>query len=298
MKVLVFDIGGTAIKYGSCTDGKLSETKEVPTNAALGGRHIMNTVRSLISQEESYAAIGISTAGQVNAETGSIIYANSNIPDYTGMQLRKELEEEFHVPVMVENDVNSAAMGEAAYGAGQGFDSFLCLTYGTGVGGAIVQNKAIYHGSSFSAGEFGGIVTHGSINTAGSDVFDGCYERFASTTALVRAAQEYNEILINGRRIFEHIDHPDVKRLVDDWINEILLGLVSIIHIFNPSCIVLGGGVMVQPYVTESIRQRLGSKIMPSFSHVKIVPAQLGNLAGLLGIYYLTLQYIEASAKS
>lgn len=293
MKILVFDIGGTAIKYGSCLDGKLSEPSELPTKAAAGGRHVIDTILSLIRKESHYDAIGISTAGQVNADAGSIIFANSNLPGYTGMQIRKELEQLFSVPVMVENDVNCAAMGEAVYGAGQDYDSFLCLTYGTGVGGAIVENKKIYHGSSFSAGEFGGIVTHGSINASAQDVFDGCYERFASTSALVRSAQALDPSLTNGRVIFSRLQEPLVHKLVDQWIDEILLGLITITHIFNPPCIVLGGGIMVQPYITERIQLLLKDRIMPSFAHVKILPAQLGNCAGLLGIHYLTREYIR-----
>ena len=163
MKALVFDIGGTSIKYGRCENGILTDVNETPTDASLGGRHIMDVITGLIKNETDYDAIGVSTAGQVNAETGSIIYANSNIPGYTGTEIKKELTGLFDVPVMVENDVNSAAMGEASYGAGKDYDSFLCLTYGTGVGGAIIQNGALFHGSSFSAGEFGGIVTHGTV---------------------------------------------------------------------------------------------------------------------------------------
>lgn len=294
MKILVFDIGGTAIKHSVCTDGILEETKETPTEASLGGDHIIETVASLIREQSGYDAIGISTAGQVNSENGSIIYANSNIPGYTGKQIRKELEEMFHVPVTVENDVNCAALGEAICGAGQAFDSFLCLTYGTGVGGAIVENKSIYHGSSFSAGEFGAIVTHGSVNmeqadalVEGSDVFAGCYERYASTTALVASAKNLDPALSNGRIIFENMHRPEVREVVDHWIDEIILGLSTITHIFNPPCIILGGGIMAQPYVLEQINQKIAHKIMPSFAHVKIINASLGNSAGLLGANYL-----------
>lgn len=293
MKVLVFDIGGTSIKYGRCENGILTSINETPTNAELGGRHIMDVLTDLIRTQTDYDAIGISTAGQVNSETGSIIYANSNIPGYTGTEIKKELTERFHVPVMVENDVNSAAMGEASYGAGKNFDTFLCLTYGTGVGGAIIQNGTLFHGSSFSAGEFGGIVTHGTAKLSGTDVFDGCYERFASTTALVRSAQKLDDSLSNGRLIFERLAEPSVKEIVDAWIDEICLGLSSIIHIFNPPCVVLGGGIMVQPYITEEIRRKLPAQLMPSFAHVKILPAQLGNFAGLLGIYYLTEKLVN-----
>lgn len=303
MKILVFDIGGTAIKHAVCTDGILSSISETPTNAVLGGNHILHTVSSLIEKQSGYDAIGISTAGQVNPVEGSIIYANSNIPSYTGKQIRRELEGMFHVPVSVENDVNCAALGEAVYGAGKPYDSFLCLTYGTGVGGAIVENKRIYHGSGYSAAEFGAIVTHGSINIAhgdasngSGDVFAGCYERYASASALVANAQKLDSSLTNGRLIFDHLHRSEVKEVVDLWIDEIVLGLSSLIHIFNPSCIVMGGGIMAQPYIIEEVNRKIPGKIMPSFAHVKLIPAALKNSAGLLGANYIAS--ITAAKKS
>lgn len=290
MKALVFDIGGTAIKYGFCQDGELTRTQETATQAHLGGRHILDTISSLAEAFSGYDAIGISTAGQVDSRQGTILYANSNIPDYTGMLLRRELEERFRVPVMVENDVNCAAAGEAAFGAGREYQDFLCLTYGTGVGGAIILNQQLYHGSSFIAGEFGGIVTHGDrrLSEINTDPYAGCYERYASTTALVRSLQSYDSSLDSGRRIFERLNDPAVREFIDDWIGEILLGLISLIHIFNPPCVVLGGGIMSQPYITEEIRRRLPGLLLPSFADVRIEPARLGNHAGLLGIYTLT----------
>ena len=287
MKNLVFDIGGTSIKYGVCVDDQLQEVKETPTNASLGGRHIVETLISLIKEQADYDAIGISTAGQVNSKEGFIIYANQNIPNYTGTQIKKELEELFHVPVTVENDVNAAAMGEAIYGAGKDYKQFLMLTYGTGVGGATVTNKEVYYGSSYSASEFGAIITHSDARLAGNDYFDGCYEKYASTTGLVKMAMEYNPELNNGRKIFENLDDPKVNEILDCWVDEIMLGLATLTHIYNPPCIILGGGIMVQPLIMKKIEEKKSRFIMPSFAHVKLMPASLGNSAGLLGANYL-----------
>lgn len=287
MKILVFDIGGTSIKYGVCVNNILENVKETPTNAILGGRHIVDTLISLIKEQKDYDAIGISTAGQVNSKEGYIIYANQNIPNYTGTQIRQELEDLFHVPVAVENDVNAAALGEAIYGAGKDYDQFLMLTYGTGVGGASVHNKEVYYGSSYSASEFGAIITHSDVRLAGNDYFDGCYEKYASTTGLVKMAMEYNPELNNGRKIFDNINNPEVMKIIDRWVDEIMLGLATLTHIYNPPCIILGGGIMVQPVILEKINEKKSRFIMPSFSHVNIVPATLGNSAGLLGAYYL-----------
>ncbi len=287
MKILVFDIGGTSIKYGVCVDDVLQDVKETPTNAKLGGRHIMDTLITLIHEQSGYDAIGISTAGQVNSKEGYIIYANQNIPNYTGTKIREELEEIFHVPVTVENDVNAAAMGEAIYGAGKDYNQFLMLTYGTGVGGATVNEKQVYYGSSYSASEFGAIITHSDIRLAGNDYFDGCYEKYASTTGLVKMAMEYKPELDNGRKIFENLNDPKVMDILDKWIDEIMLGLATLTHIYNPACIILGGGIMVQPLIIEKIAEKKSRFIMPSFSHVNLIPAALGNSAGLLGANYL-----------
>lgn len=287
MKILVFDIGGTFLKYGVCTEDSLECTGEVPTEAYKGGRHVLDLVISLIERSQDYDAIGISTTGQVDSDNGSICYANQNVPGYTGMEIRKELEQRFHVPVAVENDVNAAALGEAFYGAGKDRKSFICITYGTGIGGAIVEDRKIYHGSAFSAGEFGAIDTHGKEKISGTDYFDGCYEKYASTTALVKKAQRYDERLKDGKSIFAMLSDENVKKIVDEWIDEIMIGLSTIIHIFNPECIVLGGGIMKQTYIVEQIKKRMSRYIMPSFSNVEIVNAQLGNEAGLWGMNYL-----------
>lgn len=303
MKILVFDIGGTAIKYGICKDGELISTYEIPTESHKGGPHILNTAKRICREmlaendkncpDEKFDAIGVSTAGQVDSDNGVITFANSNIPDYTGIEYRKELECAFHLPVKVENDVNCAAIGEAVYGAGKESNSFLCLTYGTGIGGSIVINKQLYHGSSFSAGEFGAIVTHSDIRLKGNDYFDGCYERYASTTALVEKASEYDPSLTNGREIFKRLDDPKVVEILHDWIDEICIGLMTLIHIFNPSCIVLGGGIMTQPYILNTLKDKLYPRIMPTFSKVEVTNAALGNHAGMLGIYHLTKEHIE-----
>ncbi len=108
MKALVFDVGGTSIKYGRCENGVLTNLNETPTEAELGGAHILQRLISLIKKEQDFDAIGISTAGQVNAKTGSIIYANSNIPNYTGMELKKCQQQ---YPKLYGNGIKKGAVG-------------------------------------------------------------------------------------------------------------------------------------------------------------------------------------------
>lgn len=282
MRIAALDIGGTSIKSGIWTGGPAEDVREQDTNAKNGGAYVVERAKEILRSYGSFDAIGVSTAGQVNSEEGFIRYANENIPGYTGMRIKDILEQEFSVPVAVENDVNAAAIGEGQFGAGKGHDDFLCITYGTGVGGAVVIGKEIYRGCSFSAGEFGGILIHPEDRIQG-DPFSGCYEKYASTTALVARARKLDESLVNGRKIFERIGEPEVLAVVDGWTDEIVHGLVSLIHIFNPSCVVLGGGVMAQPFILEQVREKTEKRIMSSFRDVDIKQAELGNQAGLLG---------------
>lgn len=283
MRIAVIDIGGTNIKSGIWEDGEIMEVQETATDAGLGGAHVMGKVMEILEEMQDFQAVGISTAGQVDTEKGMILYANDNIPGYTGTRIKETVEARYHVPAAVQNDVNSAAVGEAFYGVGRGQEDFLCLTYGTGVGGAIIIKGEVYNGSGYSAGEFGGIVTHPEDRNPESDMFSGCYERYASTTALVKRVRERFPELRSGRDIFARIDTPEVRELIDQWISEIVYGLVTLVHIFNPSMIVLGGGVMEQEYVTDGVREKLKGQIMSSFRKVKVVSAQLGNTAGMLG---------------
>lgn len=282
MITAALDIGGTSIKAGLVENGSLRDFREEKTLAGRGGEAVLQTAGEILRHFSGFDRIGVSTAGQVNPETGCIVYANENIPSYTGCNVKKFFEDRFSVPAAVENDVNAAAAGEAAFGAGQGFSDFLCLTYGTGIGGAIVLNGSVYRGASCSAGEFGHLVTHADGRTCGCGQ-KGCYEQYASVTALVREAVQMDPALNSGREIFRRRDDPRVQALLGQWYTEIAVGIASLIHSFNPACVVLGGGIMEEPSVPEAIRALLPSLLMPSYRDTPVRRAVLGNRAGLLG---------------
>lgn len=289
MRIAALDIGGTSIKSGIWNGQELVELKEWDTNAKNGGAYVVERIKEILHTYKPFEAIGISTAGQVNSKEGYIRYANENIPGYTGTRLKDIVETEFKVPAAVENDVNAAALGEARFGAGKEFDDFLCITYGTGVGGAIVIKKQIYGGNNYSAGEFGGILIHPEDRMEGNP-FSGCYEKYASATALVARAKEHDKSLITGREIFARIQEEEIRVIVDKWIDEIVHGLVTVIHIFNPSCVILGGGVMEQPYILEQVRKKTADRVMSSFRDVELKTAALGNRAGLMGASWLAME--------
>lgn len=285
MRILAVDIGGTNTKMCLCDkQGNVDNFKEYATESYLGGPHVISRLLERIAEYDDFDAIAISTAGQVNAEEGFIVYANENIPRYTGMKIREIVTNHFHKPVMVENDVNSAALGEAYYGAARDFNNFLCLTFGTGIGGAIVINRQIYKGANGVAAEFGHIFTHPLPETYEVEGLP-YYEKFASTTALVKMVQQVDPKCIDGKVLFDKIKGGDaaLKRILDSWVTEVSVGLASIIHIFNPSAIIIGGGVMEQEDLVQWVEERTRTLIMESFKEVRIVKALLGNKAGLLG---------------
>ena len=288
MRILCFDIGGTFIKYGLCDENfNLLEKDKIPTLAENGGQSIIERVIDIIEQYDSIDRVAVSTAGQVDSENGIVVYSTDNIPYYTGMRVKSLIENKTGIPTFVENDVNSAALGEAHFGAAKGVSDFICLTLGTGIGGAIFLNNKLYKGSASSAGELGHMIIHsgGKQCTCGGE---GCYECYASASALIKAVNKVSPVELNAFQIFEkeNIEKPEIRSEIDKWIDEIIVGLVNIIYIFNPSMIVLGGGIMNEDYIIELIDRKIYARLMDNFKNVKIVRPKLGNDAGMIGAAY------------
>lgn len=300
MGILVFDIGGTAIKYGLASDSfEIIESNEMPT-ANEGGKANAKTVlqnldRVMTEYKGQYNAIGISTAGQVDFERGYIVYGTDNIPGFTGTDMRGIFESKYGVPVAVDNDVNCAGLGEAHFGAGRSSDYFICLTYGTGVGGAIYLNGDILRGAKSAAGEFGHMVTHagGAQCTCGRK---GCYEAYASCRALTDRVSEHFGRYVSGREIYEPqmLEDPFVQQAISDWEDEIVNGLVSLSYIFNPPLIVLGGGIMSEEQLVNNIRKKLINRVGINYQSVQLEKAQLRNKAGMLGAAYIAKERLDS----
>lgn len=286
LNILAIDIGGTSTKIALVTEnGGISRFLEIDSEAMKGATHLLGNIMSVAEKKfDGFDAIGISTASQVDSETGEIIYANENFPGYQGVNVKAIFEKRFAVPVKVENDVNAAALGEKRFGAGQQFKDFLCLTYGTGIGGAIVIDSAIYKGLNGIAAEVGHLVLHpnGVKCNCGCK---GCYEMYGSTTALVKEACKLDDNYSDGRKIFAGIDAGD-KRLevvLEKWVAEIATGLVTLTHIFNSPAILIGGGIMEQDVLIDMVREKAKALMIDSFRDVQIMKAGLGNQAGVLG---------------
>ena len=287
MRIAALDIGGTAIKYGIWEAGQLTGLSERPSPTACA-RDLVNALTDIVRSLGPVDAVGISTRGQVNGN-GVILYDNGPIADYTGTPLKAILEQELSVPVWVENDVNSAAWGEACLGAGKDSRDFLCLTYGTGIGGAIVLNGQLYRGANWSAGEFGSMQLF-SQKPAWQGFGGAYYENYASAAALVDAAKAVDPALSDGRMVCARLDDPALAPVFDRWITHVSFGLSTLIHIFNPGLIVLGGGILQNAELFRRIEACTRAQLMPGFEVVQLKQAQLGNRAGLIGAALLAEQ--------
>ncbi|AQS54252.1 Beta-glucoside kinase [Jeotgalibaca dankookensis] len=288
MKILALDIGGTAIKYGvfDSTTTKIGNVLEKETPRSETTNYIMETVIKIVKEvKETHdiQGIAVSTAGVVDPQTGHIVFAGPTIPNYTNTAIKQTIEETFHIPCEVENDVNCAALGEWWQGAGQGSESLVCVTIGTGVGGAVILNGALWHGSAFSAGEIGYLpISNGKA-----------LQDEASATALVAAYSDLSGIPredLNGKIIFEHAKAGEEKAIkaIDNMLTALNQGLLAVTYLISPDTIIIGGGVAVQK---EYLEEKIASKLKKGLVSTRMLPeeikcAELGNSAGMLGAVY------------
>lgn len=286
MKVITFDIGGTAIKSMLIEDGKEKVLDEMVSRGKDGAKYlredIFQGIRQILEEEENIDGVAISTAGMVDYKTGIISYANPNIKDYIGFDWVSGIKEEFNLPCVVENDVKSAALGEANFGAGRDFDSLFCLTVGTGIGGSFILDNKVYRGASGNAGEIGYLPFE-----------DSTIEEKSSTSAIIRLGKEkYPEKnFTDGKKLFEAFDKKDPAAidLVDTLTSNLSKLLATLMLIISPQAIIIGGGISKQgDKLLDPVREKL-KEILPEniYQSTKILNTDLGNKSGCFGAYYL-----------
>ena len=290
MQLGVIDIGGTFIKYAvTDEEGTFLFHDSVPTDADSGANSLVAKILGLcdrIMNEFEVGGIAISSAGQIDSRQGVVVFATDNLPGYTGTRLAELVSDHTGLPVTVENDVNCTALGESWKGAARGIDNFLCVTIGTGIGGALFLNGQLYTGAGFSAGEIGHLVLHphGRECTCGSR---GCYEQYASSLALHQLAVEAFGDEMTVKALFERVKSGDRKAIgiFELWVDNLTTGLQSLVHLFNPELIVVGGGISAQgEFLRQAIDRSLEQKIMPNHRKwLQIKMAEHDNKSNLLG---------------
>ena len=299
--ILCADIGGTSVKLGLCDqNGTLHATAEASVSFDNYQTPIIDTViaasRAFLAEHAcALSGIGVSATGQVDSRLGAVIGTNGKIANYEGTNIKARMEEAFSVPCEVLNDANAALLGEVFCGGAQDAQNVVMLTLGTGVGGGVLVEGRLLTGHRGIAGEMGHFTLYqnGIPCPCGKK---GCYESYASTTALLRAAEEATgESGLNGRILFERVQHGDktLSAVLDHWLDDVAAGITGLLHMFNPELILIGGGVSRQEeLLLQPLRRRVLAGAMARFTEdLRIERAQLGNDAGLLGAakFYLDI---------
>lgn len=299
--IACFDIGGTFIKYALINEfGKLRFKGKVPTPQIDAQNEIENIISEKTAEFQrnaSVSGIGVSSCGLIDYEEGTILYA-ANIKGYSGMRIQEKIKKSTGLPVTVENDVRSACIGEMWQGSAKDDKDIVLLTIGTGIGSAIVINGEMIRGSAGLAGELGHmmIVQNGRECRCGQK---GCFESYASTSALLRTYQEEAEkhhLIIadlSGEALMEQVQHqaPLATKVYNDFLSYLVTGLLNITYLLNPKMIIIGGGIASQGerFINE-IRSLYEKRIMSIYQQKTALAApMLQNNAGLYGVCKLAL---------
>lgn len=297
------DLGGTKC-HGVALDatGYTVAEHRAPTRHGNDGViGVLSEVASaLLAKCGSVSAIGIGVPGLVDSE--GVLRVAPNLPGTVDLDVRTEMHGKFGLPVVVDNDATAACWGEREMGAARGADDCLLVTLGTGIGGGVVLGGRLARGAHGFAGEFGHMIVdpHGPQCPCGQR---GCWERYASGSGLGWLAREAassgraRKVLeIAGGDVAsvqgEHVTaaaaegDPEAEAVMADFARWIGLGLANLVNSFDPSVVVLGGGlvesgnVLLEPVRTALDGFSLGAAARP---RLRVVAAELGERAGSIG---------------
>ena len=297
-KAIGIDLGGTKILGGLIDEtGKILEKLELPTGENIGKAEVLNRVGHVIEKlkTDNIIGIGIGSPGFIDTEEGKVLEVGGNIKDWPFTDIKKEMGKRFlDIPVLVGNDANVAALCEHWIGAGKGFNSFIMITLGTGVGGAIYTDKqGIWTGHNYQGGELGHMILypHGRLCNCGQM---GCAERYITGTALEISYEEVMGIKLKGKEIFKRQEsEAKTRKLIDQYCENLGIYLSSLKNIFDPEAIIIGGGIInSREYWWEKMNQYY-KKHSNNPNTLKIVPAQYSNNAGVIGAGKMVFQALE-----
>ena len=303
------DVGGTKIAAGLVTeDGELKFQSFLPTKPERGSEEVIKDIIGIIKKTasnmpedgEKIRGIGIGIPGHVIKNTDSLVYC-VNL-DWDHVDLKRSIEKEFDLPVYIENDAKAAALAEFMVGSLKGTQNSVLITLGTGVGGGIFLNGELYRGSNGKASEIGHMIVGENFYNCNCGK-NGCFETFTSATALIQYAKkliknhngetmildrlENNLDLLEAKVIMECAQQGDSLSLkvVDRFINYLVVGISNLFNMLDPELIALGGGVSkAGEYLLELIDKNIASNAcFQNMRDLRIVTATLGNEAGTVG---------------
>jgi glucokinase len=319
-----FDLGGTKLKAALVDlKGEVVERISLLTETTQGRevvlRQVIEIIKELIARaktiQKTVLGIGIAAPGLVDSQKG-VVHILLHIKDWQEVNLRDHVENEVNIPTYIENDVNSAALAEMIKGAGKGTRNLICLTLGTGVGGALIFNGELYRGSFFTAGEIG----HIPVNINGPSCHCGgiaCLERYVGSSYII---ERTIEAIKQGRKtmipalVNNNLDTvtteiialaagkgdrlaKEIWEKTGEYIGTVLAGLINLL---GPERIIIGGGVAQAGHILfKPIKRVVNERAMgiPS-DKVKILAAELGEDAGIIGAAMLVMRNREVTKEN
>jgi len=321
--VLGLDLGGSKISTAVVNrQGEMLSRDHSLTPAARGPEAVIKAMVESMSTALSRAslttaqleAISIGAPGLSNPETG-VVFTSPHLPGWQDVPLKQIIEDKMGVRTLLINDANAAALGEMYFGAAKGARNFICITFGTGIGGGIVIDGNIYAGSLGTAGEIG----HMTIDTNGPRCDcgnTGCWETLASGTALAREAKQRiaagaeTSILAQAAgdidKVTAEVVHAAARQgdaLAKELIAQISyyigIGLANLINIFNPELMVIGGGLSnIGDMLLEPAYRLAGKRAyQAAFNCVRFARAQLGGNSGVIGAAVYAFREIEKAKR-
>ncbi len=299
---LGIDVGGTKILTALVDGaGRVVRQWRTPTPAAAGGPAVLaalgDAAEAALAEvgRDGVVGVGVSAAGQIDADAGVVAYASPNLPGWTGTPVGPALRERLGLPVVVDNDGNAAAYGEWWVGAGRGARSLVVVTVGTGVGGGVVLDGRVLRGRRWRGGEIGHMIVEaeGVRCNCGQS---GCLEVYASGTAIARLARAARPGWeADARAVFAAAEAGDevAAAVLHRSTRYLAAGLVTLANVIDPDRFLLGGGVATQPRYMGLVSAALSDPSVAGergFELASLGLAALGEAAGAVGAAGLALR--------
>ena len=291
--VIAVDLGGTKIAVAAVDhEGRCGPVVTRPTPAHEGPDRVLaaivDAVRQVMDTFPTVVAVGIGAAGVIDDATGTVLAATDAITDWPGTPIAEALTQALGLPVVVDNDVNAHAVGEAWLGAGRGAGNVLMVAIGTGVGGALVLDGQPLHGAHHVAGEIGHAPARGAEHLACGCGRTGHLEAIASGPGLLRHYHSVGGDVAVGdtREVVERAraGDPVALRAVREAASALGTCVAGFIMLSDPDVVVVGGGLAEAGDVWwEPMEAALRSELIDIVGQVPLRPAELGGAAALVG---------------
>lgn len=285
-KVIGIDLGGTKINACLINEkGEIIQRSAVETEAKKGRDVVLNNIQKSIEALDynDALAIGIGTPGFIDAKNGIVTFSG-NIEGWTGLNLKNAVEEFVDIPVFVENDANIALLAEKWIGAGKNYKDIVMITLGTGVGGAIYNEKSgLLSGSNFQGAELGHIILYpgGDYCTCGQH---GCVEAYCAGTAISKNYEKLTGKLLSGEKILKISNQDlDARNVLENYQSNLAYFLTSLRNIFDPEEIIIGGGVIHSKDIWWDGMIEKFNKTCNNTENIDVVAAKFLNDAGVIG---------------